>query len=290
MARRPPFRDPSRRRPPPRDTSGGRPGRTGSVAERDLDRVAGLPAVAALFATAKNRVQRLFFTPEFAAEAAPFLPIMATARKPYREVLHDELERISGTAMHGGIVALAEPRRINEARADDLKRTGDPLLLLDGVGNPQNIGAIARTAAFFGLRRLLISDHPDQAGLSDASHRIAKGGLAYVDVLRAYDVPTFLAAMRGAYTVVGTALERGRPLDEIAADPELGRRPFLVVMGNEEHGLPRATVNACEAIVRLPGSGHVQSLNVSVTAGILIHALLRPGTQPKKPAAPRPKR
>jgi TrmH RNA methyltransferase len=232
--------------------------------------------VTALFDVARSRVQRLFFTAELAGAAEPFLPILAQARRPYREVTGEELARIAGTAMHGGILALAEPRRLNEARPEDLARARDPLLMLDGVANPQNIGAIARTCAFFGLRRLIISDHPEQAGLSDASFRIAKGGLAYVDILRAHDTPHFLAAMRRSHTVVGTALERGRPPEEVAADPRFADRPFLVVLGNEEQGLPRSTLKACEAVIALPGSGRVQSLNVSVTAGILIHALLLP--------------
>lgn len=275
MARRPFPPDKSRRRPPPRQPSQDRRAPRGEgFHERDLDRIAGLAAVTALFDVAKSRVQRLFFTPDLANAAEPFAAVLASARRPYREVSAEELARIAGTAMHGGIVALAEPRRINEARPEALAKPAEPLLLLDGVGNPQNIGAIARTAAFFGLRRILISDHPDQAGVSDASFRIAKGGLSYVELLRAHDLPRFLAAMRASHVVIGTALSRARPLDEIAAAGFASRAP-LVVLGNEENGLPRATLQACEMVVALPGAGRVQSLNVSVTAGILIHALLR---------------
>ncbi|MFZ4806680.1 MAG: TrmH family RNA methyltransferase [Hyphomicrobiaceae bacterium] len=290
MARRPFPPDKSRRRPPPRDPGTGRSPRSAAIAERDLDRIAGLPAVTALFDTHRNRVHRLFFTPEMAPDAEPFLSVLAAARRPYREVGPEELERIAGTAMHGGIVALAEPRRINEARPEDLSRTGEPLLVLDGVGNPQNIGAITRTAAFFGLRRIVISDHPEQAAISDASFRIARGGLAYVDVLRAHNLPVFLAAMRTSHNVIGTALEGARPLEQITADPAFSNRPALVVLGNEEQGLPRATLKACATVVSLPGSGRVQSLNVSVTAGILIHALLRGAPIEPRPAPARGRR
>lgn len=242
--------------------------------EEDLDRVCGLPAVEALMARAPERVVRLFLEPAMRAQAARITAALARVRKPYREVPGDELARIAGTAMHGGLVALTKPRPIGVVRVEDLRRwakAGEPVLALDGVGNPQNLGAIARTAAFFGVKRLLISDHAGQAAPSDAAYRIAKGGLEYTDLWRAPRVELLLEAVRRDYLTVATALERGVSPDTIRCDA----RPVMLVLGNEEDGLPRATIAACEAVVRLDGSGDVQSLNVSVTAGILIHALLR---------------
>src|SRR5262249_49922314 len=60
-----------------------------------------------------------------------------------------------------------------------------PLLILDGVSNPHNLGAIARTAAFFGLPRMVLSDHPAQALPSDASYRVSEGGLEHLELHRA---------------------------------------------------------------------------------------------------------
>lgn len=273
-------------KPPRRDQRGGRAQRGPERAarggdarpqrreEEDLDRICGLPAVAALMARAPDRVVRLFLEPAMRAEAAKITAALARVRKPYREVHGDELARIAGTAMHGGLVALAKPKPVDVARVEDLRRwakAGEPVLVLDGVGNPQNLGAIARTAAFFGVKRLLISDHPGQAAPSDAAYRIAKGGLTYVEVWRAPRLELLLEAVRRDYLTVATALERGVSPDAIVRDA----RPVMLVLGNEEDGLPRATIAACEAVVRLAGSGDVQSLNVSVTAGVLIHALLR---------------
>ena len=146
--------------------------------------------------------------------------------------------------------------------------------MLDGVSNPQNIGAIARTAAFFGLHHLLLSDHPGQAGLSDASYRIAKGGLEHLEVRRVMTTAETLAAIHADYHVIGTGLAAGTGLAEVVEGRRKDRRPILLVLGNEEEGLPKATLANCEQTLRLPGGGAVQSLNVSVTAGVLIHALL----------------
>lgn len=274
MVQRPRAPDKSRRRPPPGQPRHGRGLPRPAVAERDLDRIAGLPAVQAQFEVAPRKVRRLFFTPDLAPAVAPFLDVLAVARLPYREVTSEELERIAGTAMHGGVLALAEPRGIGIAKAELLGPKGEPMLLLDGVGNPQNVGAIARTAAFFGVRRLLISDHEAQGGLSDASFRIAKGGLQHVDVLRVQNIAKFLADMKRSHRVVGTALADARPIAEALADIRAARKPVLVVLGNEEYGLSKIVRASCHDIVHLPGSGRVQSLNVSVTAGILIFTLL----------------
>lgn len=106
------------------------------------------------------------------------------------------------------------------------------LVVLDGIGNSHNLGAIVRTAAFLGLDRLVISDHPAQAGPSDAVYRAAEGGLEYVQLFRAGVLPAALQALKPAYRVVGTALGRGRVPEALLRD-----RPIALVLGNEEHGL-----------------------------------------------------
>lgn len=239
---------------------------------KNLLRVAGLPAVSALFAVAPGRVQRLFFEQHMKPHVAGFCAQLAKMRKPYRLVDADELERIAGSVLHGGVVALALKRPLPVVEPADVEswaRDGRLLLLLDGVGNPHNLGAIARTAAFFGVPRIVISDHPAQARPSDASYRVAEGGLEYVELYRGVDFAQLLRQLRRGYCVVAASAENGRP----PAAVQSGGRPVALVLGNEEHGLPRATLEACEEIVTIPGSGFVQSLNVSATAAILLHAL-----------------
>ena len=86
-----------------------------------LLRVAGLPAVTALFATAPNRVQRLFFDDRVKPLTGGFCAELARARKPYRLVGPDELERVAGTVLHGGIVAIAQPRPLHEFNAAEVQ-------------------------------------------------------------------------------------------------------------------------------------------------------------------------
>lgn len=247
----------------------------------DLTRIAGLAAVAALFSTSPERVERLFFVAERRAEVEAFCARLARTRKPFRQVNADELARVSGTAMHGGVVALARPRPIlplDPVQARQWASSVPLLLILDGIGNPQNFGAIVRTAAFFGIDRLVISDHPVQAGPSDAAHRVAEGGLEFVQLYRATKLAAALKHLRPAYRVVGTALGSSRPLADLPRD-----RPIALVLGNEEAGLDPATLAACDEVVTIPGSGWIQSLNVAASAAILLHDLL-----PKLMSARRP--
>lgn len=242
----------------------------------DPHRICGPAAIRALFLRRPEAVLRLFFTADRAALARPLAGYLARQRRPYREVGEEELTRIAGTRHHGGIVAVTEPRLAEtlpgHALPPDLPQA-PVLLVLDGVGNPHNLGAIARSAAFLGCRALVLSEDPHQADLSDAAFRIAEGGLEALRVLRARNLPALLKGMRGRFLTLA-AVPRGGVAPEAV---DRGGRPIALVLGNEEVGPRPATLEACEARVTLsgPGANWVESLNVSVAAAVLMHALLR---------------
>ena len=237
----------------------------------EADRIAGPAAVAALFATRPDAVLRLFYMPTRRREAGPLCKVMAAARRPYREVPADELARIAGTTHHGGIVAVAAAREVPAIGAPfpPALLAARVLPVLDGIGNPHNLGAIARSAAFLGCTGLLLSGDPRQAGLSDAAWRTAEGGLEHLALHRAPDLPVALRAMAPRFTTVAAVPRGGVPPEALPRG-----KPFALVLGNEEEGLPLATLAACAHRVTLPGSGRVESLNVSVAAAVLIHALM----------------
>ncbi len=258
----------ARRRSPGRENHHRQAAGGGSLHERTLLRVCGLAAVGALFEIDPGRVERLFFEPRLHIEAGRFCAVLASARKPYREVEAGELARIAGTVRHGGIAAIARPRppdAFDPVVAPGWARDGKPILVLDGIGNPHNLGAIARTAGFFGIERIVLAERPDQALPSDASYRVAEGGLDRLILYRA-PLPAALAALRPAYRIVGAALGSGTPLAGRG-----GGKPMALILGNEEKGLDPATRAACDELVTVPGSGRVQSLNVAAAAAILIY-------------------
>ena len=240
---------------------------------RQLLRVCGLAAVTALFARDPRRVERLFFEDRVKGEVGPFCRTLARAHKPYRQADKAELARVAGTPLHGGVVAIATPRPLADFDRDAARiwaNNGQPLLILDGIGNPHNLGALARSAAFFGLERMVLADRPDQALPSDASYRVAEGGLEHLNLHRA-PLPAALFELRSAYRVIGTALGHGPVPDRLERGP-----PVALVFGNEESGLDPATIAACDQVWSIPGSGRVQSLNVAAAAAILLYLVTRP--------------
>jgi len=240
---------------------------------RQLLRICGLAAVTALFERDPRRVERLFFEDRVKSEVGSFCRTLAGTRKPYRQVDKPELARVAGTPLHGGIVAIAAPRPLadfDRSAARIWAKNGKPLLILDGIGNPHNLGAIARSAAFFGLERLVLADRPDQALPSDASYRVAEGGLEHLDLHRA-PLPAALFQLRPAYRVIGTAPGHGPVPHRLESGP-----PVALVFGNEETGLDPATIAACDQIWSIPGGGRMQSLNVAAAATILLYLVTRP--------------
>ena len=240
--------------------------------ERELLRICGLAAVRALFERDPSRVERLFFEDRMKGEVGPFCQMLARERKPYRQIDKAELARVAGTVLHGGVVAIARPRPVVDFVPDAARewaKDGKPLLILDGVGNPHNLGAIVRSAAFFGLERMLLADRPDQALPSDATYRVAEGGFEHLNLHRV-PLPAALRELRQVYRVVGTALGK-----RAAPAAWGGDRPVALVLGNEETGLDPATIAACDEVMTIPGSGRVQSLNVAAAAAILIYTLTR---------------
>lgn len=235
--------------------------------------VAGLAAVSALFRQSPERVVRLFYEDRRVPDVGGFCAILAGLRRPYRKVESEALVKIAGTVLHGGVVAVVEPQPehpLTTAAARQLAKARQPLFILDGIGNPHNLGAIARTLAFFGFKHLALSDHPLQAGLSGAAYRIAEGGLDCLTIHRIQALPAWLRQIQPLYLTAGTTLgPRGHPLETLKDD----RRPVAIVLGNEETGVPKDTLAACERVVTLSGAGAMQSLNVAATAAILAHAL-----------------
>jgi RNA methyltransferase, TrmH family len=239
-------------------------------------RLCGLAAVRARFARAPASIERLFFDYPTSRAVGVMSRVLAKAKKVYRCVEPAELEKIAGTVHHGGIVAVVdEPplRTVGAAEVRGWAHRREPLLLLDRVGNAHNLGAIARTAAFFGVPRIVIPDDPRAARPNDAAYRVAEGGLEHVEVWLAPQLEKLaIDLVRAGYEVVGAATRGGRSDSGRAGS---GTKPVALCLGNEEEGLAPEVLRACSVRVTLPGSGNVESLNVSAAAAVLMWETLR---------------
>jgi len=248
-------------------------------------RICGLAAVRARFQRDAKSIHRLYFDHPTGRKIGLMCKALAAARKIYRCVEPAELEKIAGSVHHGGIVAVTDANVPAPAAPADIApwvRRREPLLVLDRVSNAHNLGAIARTAAFFGVPRILIPDDPAAARPNDAAYRVAEGGLECVEIRIMPPGSSFLRALAAAgYEVVGAATRGGaKAASPLRKDPAMAAGPpVALVLGNEEHGIAPDLVAACTRLVTIPGSGDVESLNVSAAAAVLIWELLGPGSK-----------
>lgn len=237
-------------------------------------RLCGLAAVRARFARDAGSILRLYFDPGTGRKIGVMCKALAATRKIYRCVEPAELEKIAGTVHHGGIVAVVTAPQLRAPLPADVRKWASqrtPLLLLDRIGNAHNLGAIARTAGFFGISRIVLPNDPMAAMPGDAAFRVAEGGLEAVGIFRVPSLVLFAGELNAAgYEVVGAATRGGRPE---AAPHGRATRPVALVLGNEEHGLAPEMAAACTRLVTIPGSGQVESLNVSVAAAVLMWEL-----------------
>ncbi|MCB9898210.1 MAG: RNA methyltransferase [Planctomycetes bacterium] len=141
-------------------------------------------------------------------------------------------------------------------------------LALDCIQDPRNVGAVFRSAAFFGVRGVLLSSDRS-APLTAVSYDTASGGLEYVPFAWASNLRRDLDVAREAGLWILGADEDGER-DVTAVDRA---RDWMLVVGNEEKGLRRLTREACDEICRLTPKGKVRSLNVSVAAAVLMATL-----------------
>lgn len=233
----------------------------------------GWGAVRAQFEADAGAVQRLYFEAKLRSQVGGMCRALAQARKAYRCVSPEELEKVGGSVHHGGIVAVLSVRPPRVPAAGDVRRWArakEPVLILDRVGNAHNLGALARSAAFFGVPRLVVAEAVAAARPSAAAYRVAEGGLSHVEVWSTSDLVSMLGLLREAgYDVVGAAARGGQP-----ALGGQGDAPVALVLGNEEAGLSPEVTAACTRLVSLPGSGKVESLNVSVAGAVLIWELM----------------
>jgi len=185
-----------------------------------------------------------------------------------------ELDRLVGGVPHQGIVVLGEPPPGLDPGAIRPERHG-LVLVLDGLTDPRNVGAILRTAAAAGVGAILMSR--DRApGLSPALVKAAAGAVEWVPIARVVNLARALRDLRDAgYWVLGLDGEGEQDLYE--PDAILGP-PTALVAGAEGRGLRSLTQRVCHRLLRIPMAGGVESLNVSVAVALALFEIRRHGT------------
>ena len=185
------------------------------------------------------------------------------ASVPVRFEPRDALDRLATSAAHQGVVALGAASKY--ADLDAATANAKLLVILDGVEDPHNLGAIARSAHAAGADAIVIPERR-AAGLTDTVAKAAAGALEHLPVARVTNINRTLESLKEqGYWIYGLD-ERGSELyNEVK-----WATPTALVFGAEGHGLHDQVRKKCDVLVKIPMAGAIASLNVSVAAGIVL--------------------
>jgi len=191
-----------------------------------------------------------------------------------------ELDRLTGGALHQGLALRVRP--YDYAHPDDLlARATDagqlPLIVaLDGVTDPRNLGAVARSAAAFGAHGLVVPSRRG-AGVTAGAWKASAGALARVPVARAANLARALASYREAGVFVAGLDTAG---DTPVRGLDLATAPLALVIGSEGRGLSRIVAQGCDVLVRIPIAARTESLNAGVAGGIALYEVAAVRSRP----------
>jgi len=249
-----------------------RPKRKGSAAEWVAGRNpvlellrAGVPVTTMYVAEGAERDSRL--REMFASATEQGVGILETTK--------GELDRLTQGAVHQGVAAklpayeYADPADLVTAAAD----AGEPALIvmLDGVTDPRNLGAVVRSAAGFGAHGVVVPERRS-AGMTAAAWKTSAGAAVRVPVARCTNLTRQLEAYKKAGLMVAGLAADG---DVTLPDLDLADGPLVLVVGSEGNGLSRLVAQTCDVLVSIPMSSGLESLNAGVATGVALYEVSR---------------
>jgi len=230
-------------------------------------RLYGLNAVRAAFARRPQALRKLYLAEARIPQLQALLKWCVANRIGYRVVADEDLRKLAASSHHEGVVAdiLREEPQALTTWLRDLGDGPQCALWLDGVGNPHNLGAILRSAAHFGVAAIMLPKHSTLA-LSGAAARVAEGGAEAVPFVRMGRDDNAIAQLHGAgFKLAATIVRGGQDLFATQLPQRL-----VYVMGAEGEGMNPDLAAACDLRLSIPGTGAVESLNVSAATAVLL--------------------
>lgn len=239
----------------------------------------GIHAITALLESQPEQVLGLFLLSGRADQALDTIAALAQKHGvAVQRVGRETLDRLTEQGRHQGVVANVRPIPVLDEQdlLGLLTATPVPLLLaLDEVSDPHNLGACLRSAAAMGATAVVVP-RDRSSGLTPTVRKVAAGAVEQIPLVQVGNLARCIELLKqNGVWVVGTLLdEAARPLSRCDLT-----QPVMVVMGAEGHGLRRLTRERCDELAYIPMSGRLQSLNVSVAAGMVLYEACRQRAQ-----------
>ena len=232
------------------------------------DQIEGRQAVRELLVAGRRRVREVLMTAEL--EPAPILDDiieLAEARRvPVRKIGRSKFDTLTVTVASQGVLARAMPLEEHDLDTMCKRRNGVApfLVALDGVTDPQNLGAVLRAAECAGVTGVILPRHR-AVHITPTAAKAAAGAIEYLPMTLVGGLPSTLAKLTDqGFWVVGLDGSAERPLDDYPVADE----PLVLVLGAEGEGLSRLVRERCSALAVLPMAGRLNSLNVAAAAAI----------------------
>ena len=201
------------------------------------------------------------------ARVQEVIDLARSAGTPVRFEERGALDRLSAVKSHQGVIALGAAKTY--AEIEDIAPASDLIVVLDGVEDPHNLGAVIRTAHAAGAGGVVIAERR-AAGLTDVVAKAAAGALEYLPVVRAVNISQTLRSLKDlGYFVYGLDERGDTPYNKVA-----WAERSAIVMGAEGKGLHDLVKKNCDMLVRIPMAGKIASLNVSVATGVVLFSWL----------------
>ncbi|MBM3213864.1 23S rRNA (guanosine(2251)-2'-O)-methyltransferase RlmB [Candidatus Poribacteria bacterium] len=213
--------------------------------------------------------------------AQELVDLASAAGVPHESAERSRIDRLAHGGNHQGVVALV--RGASYAELDDLidetsAATDALVVLLDHIQDPHNLGAIIRTAEAAGARAVVVPKR-GAAPVTPAVAKASAGATEYLPVVRVANIVQSIQRLQetGYWVVGATSTEAPNAIPYTGYD---FRGKCALVIGSEGEGLARLVAEACDTLVHIPMYGRIESLNASVSAGILLYEAVRQRQEP----------
>ena len=216
---------------------------------------------------AKRKIKQLYIDEKFSDPH--FLSFLNDKKVSFIRKPKDELNEMTKGQVHQGVVALVEAYQtytlIDQIKPNELQR----FLILDGIQDPHNLGAILRTAEAAQFDGIIMSNK-GQVSLTSTVAKVSSGAIEHVPVIMVSNINQAISILKeNDVWVVGTDGHADIVYKDIPKD-----RSLAIVLGNEGEGIRPLVKKNCDLLVKIPMYGKINSLNVSVAAALMMYATL----------------